>query len=299
MLALSTGAREIGVIGAGAIGLTTAVVAQRAGLKVRIFTKDMMPHVRSFRATGVYSPSARIVALDYATPAFRKMWEDWARYSYYQYNSMLGLPGTPVEWVDTYKMSDTPFAKGSSLYTHAPYPSEPDYPHLEEEHTPDLMSAMQDLSQDQHPFPVPYVRRMNTMMFNIAAHANALLQEFLARGGDIVIREFENPRQFQDLPEKTIVHSTGYAAKALLGDNSMVPVRGQTARLIPQPEVDYAISYDSQNVYTVPRRDGMIVQEWSQGDYNNEKEVAYLDATKGSVAKIAKMMEAMGSREKL
>jgi hypothetical protein len=41
----------------------------------------------------------------------------------------------------------------------------------------------------------------------------------------------------------------------------------------------------------------MIVQEWSQGDYNNDREVAYLDATKGSVAKIAKMMEAMGSRE--
>lgn len=296
MLARSTGVQEIAVIGAGAIGLTTAVVAQRSGLKVRIYTKDMIPHVRSFRATGVYSPSARIVALDHATPEFRKNWEEWARYSYYQYNAMLGLPGTPVEWVDTYKMSDTPFAKGASLYTHAPYPNEPEYPHLEEEHTPDLMSAMQDLSKDEHPFPVDYVRRMNTMMFNIPAHANTLLQEFLARGGEVVIREFESPKQFQDLPEKTIIHSTGYAARALLGDNSLVPVRGQTARLIPQPEVDYAISYDSQNVYTVPRRDGMIVQEWSPGDYNNEKEVAYLDKTRESVEKIAKMMEAMSKR---
>ncbi|MEE4455017.1 hypothetical protein [Novosphingobium resinovorum] len=232
------------------------------------------------------------MALEHATPQSRKMWEDWARYSYYQYNSMLGLPGTPVEWVDTYKMSDRLFAQGSSLYTHAPYPNEPEYPRLEEEHTPDLMSAMQDLN----PFPVPYVRRMNTMMFNTTAHASALLNEFLARGGEIAIREFENPRQFQELPERTIIHSTGYAAKALLGDNSMVPVRGQTARLIPQPEVDYAISYDSQNVYTVSRRDGMIVQEWSQGDYGNEKETAYLDATRSSVAKIARMMEAMSNR---
>jgi glycine/D-amino acid oxidase-like deaminating enzyme len=292
-LAMQTGVREIAVIGAGAIGLTAAVVAQRAGFKVRIYTKDMIPNVRSFRATGVWSPSARIVSLEHATPAFRTLWEEMARYSYFQYNSMLGFPGNPIEWIDTYKMSDTPFAKGASLYTHAPYPNEPEYPHLEEEHTPDLMSAMQDLTKDQHPFPVNYVRRMNTMMFNIPAHAQTLLQDFLARGGEVVIREFESPRQFQDLPEKTIIHSTGYAAKALLGDNSLIPVRGQTARLIPQPEVDYAISYDSQNFYTVPRRDGMIVQEWSPGDYGNEKEVAYLDATRATVDKIAKMMEAM------
>ncbi|HEX7854592.1 MAG TPA: FAD-dependent oxidoreductase [Sphingobium sp.] len=295
-LAKQAGARQIAVIGAGAIGLTTAVVAQRAGFKVRIYTKDMIPNVRSARATGVWSPSARIVALEHATPAFRKLWEEMARYSYAQYNALLGVPGNPVEWIDTYKMSDTPFAKGASLYTHAPYPNEPEYPHLEEEHTPDLMSAMQELTKEQHPFPVDYVRRMNTMMFNIPAHAQGLLQDFLARGGEVVIREFESPKEFQELPEKTIIHSTGYAAKALLGDNSMVPVRGQTAKMIPQPEVDYAISYDSQNFYTVPRRDGMIVQEWSPGDYGNEKEVAYIESTRASVDKLAKMMAAMSGK---
>jgi hypothetical protein len=114
---------------------------------------------------------------------------------------------------------------------------------------------------------------VNMMMFNIPAYAHMLMQDFLTAGGDLVIKEFENPRQFQELKEKTIIHATGYAARALLNDNSLVPVRGQTARLIPQPEVDYAISYDSQNVYTVPRRDGLIVQEWSAGDYGNENEV--------------------------
>jgi hypothetical protein len=72
------------------------------------------------------------------------------------------------------------------------------------------------------------------------------------------------------------------------------PGAGQTARLIPQPEVDYAISYDSQNVYTVPRRDGMIMQEWSPGDYGNEKEVTYPEATRTSVAKIASLRARMG-----
>jgi hypothetical protein len=59
-----------------------------------------------------------------------------------------------------------------------------------------------------------------------------------------------------------------------------VPVSGQTARLIPQAEVDYAVSDDSENVYMIPRRDGMVVQEWSAGDYDNDREVASLDATR-------------------
>jgi glycine/D-amino acid oxidase-like deaminating enzyme len=286
-----TGVDRIAVIGCGAIGLTTAVVAQRSGLTVKIYTKDQFPNVRSFRATGVWSPSARICSLENATPEFRRTWEQMARYSYSQYNAMLGLAGDPIEWTECYKLSDTPFATGASLYTHAPYPGEPEYPHLEDEHTPDLMSGMQTLSRDQHPFPVPYVRRVNMMMFNIPAYSQALLQEFFGRGGEMAMREFSSPSQFQDLPEKTIVHATGYAAKALMRDASLTPVRGQTARLIPQPEVDYAISYDSQNVYTIPRRDGMIVQEWSPNDFGNEREAAYLDGTRASVAKIARLFE--------
>jgi glycine/D-amino acid oxidase-like deaminating enzyme len=131
------------------------------------------------------------------------------------------------------------------------------------------------------------------MMFNIPAYSQALLQEFFGRGGQMVIREFASPGQFQDLPEKTLVHATGYGAKALVGDASLVPVRGQTARFIPQPEVDYAVSYDSQNVYTVPRRDGLVIQEWSPNDYGNEQETAYLEATKASVAKLARLFEQM------
>jgi hypothetical protein len=72
-----------------------------------------------------------------------------------------------------------------------------------------------------------------------------------------------------------------------------VPVSGQTARLIPQAEVDYAVSDDSENVYMIPRRDGMVVQEWSAGDYDNDREVASLDATRTSVTKLAKLASGM------
>lgn len=94
-------------------------------------------------------------------------------------------------------------------------------------------------------------------------------------------------------PPSAAADPTGYAAMALVGDASLVPLRGQTARLLPQPEVDYAVSYDTQNVCTVPRRDGIVVQEWSPNDYGNEKEAAYLEAARNSVAKIARLFEQM------
>ena len=57
--------------------------------------------------------------------------------------------------------------------------------------------------------------------------------------------------------------------RALLGDESIVPVRGQTARLIPQPEVDYGINYRGHNLSVVPRRDGILVQAQADGDFGN------------------------------
>jgi D-amino-acid oxidase len=50
-----TGSREIAVIGCGAIGLTSAIMAQRAGLRVTIYAKERPPFVRSSNATGSWT----------------------------------------------------------------------------------------------------------------------------------------------------------------------------------------------------------------------------------------------------
>lgn len=294
-MAKATRENRIAVIGCGAIGLTTALVAQRAGLKARIYTKEYMPLVRSFRASGQWSPSARVCTMEHATPEFRRTWEQMARYSYYMWNSMLGLPGNPVEWIANYKVSDRPFASGTSLYTHVPFAGEPEYPHLEDDHTPDLMSSMETLGREDHPFPVPHVRRGNNLIFNIPAYARMLMTDFLAQGGELVIREFENIRQFQALPERTIIHSTGYAARALAKDESMVPVKGTTAKLVPQPEVDYGLAYEDANLYTIPRRDAMVVQFWTQGDYGNESETPDMANVRGAIERLAKFYSQFGS----
>jgi hypothetical protein len=67
------------------------------------------------------------------------------------------------------------------------------------------------------------------------------------------------------LREKVLINATGYGARALFGDESITPVRGQLARMIPQPDVNYGLIY--KGVAFVPRRDGMVFQVIGNDDY--------------------------------
>ena len=262
-LVLAHRPRRIAVIGAGAIGLTTARVAQRAGLRVRIYCKDRPPEVRSSAATGLWTPDSRLCASAAMPPGFESAWEAMARSSFKTYQSLLGIEGAPVEWRDGYALSDIPFEQ--------PLPDDPDEPAY-----PDLTARLTDihprsktLRPGEHPFRASHVRRFTQMTFNIASYQRLLMDDFEREGGEFETREFRHPREFGGLRESVIVNCTGYGARELLGDESIIPVRGQTARLIPQPEVDYMLSYRGHNLIVVPRRDGLLVATQEPHDFNN------------------------------
>ncbi len=260
---LATRAREIAVIGCGVIGLTSALLAQRAGLKVRIYAKERPPETRSTFATGNWSPNSRFCTLEGATPEVAQRWEEMARISFRTYQNMLGLPGDPIEWRDGYRVWDEPVVSQGGHVGNG----EPEYPNLEQQ-IRDLTPRGQLLPPGTHPFPMPEVIRYTNMIFNISALSRLLIADFLANGGAIETREFEKPTDISRLREKTVINATGYGARALFGDESITPVRGQLMRLIPQPEVTYGLSYD-ERFYMVPRRDGIVLQSPSPGDFGN------------------------------
>ncbi|AIF45836.1 FAD-dependent oxidoreductase [Dyella japonica] len=281
----ATGAKELGVIGCGAIGLTTALLAQRAGLSVRIYAKALPPDVFSMRASGLWTPDSRICDATHA-PTLADRWDMMTRISYARYQSLLGLPGKPIEWIDGYSLSDAPFGK-----FHGDVPDEPEYGDFADR-VRDLTPRSVELAPGNHPFPEPYVRRYTTLMFNISSYANYLMNEYLAAGGKIEIREFEHPEQLQQLPERTLVNATGYGARALFGDESVIPVRGQTARLIPQPEVTYGLR--SQNLSVVPRSDGIMVQVIGDaGNFNNPDTTPQREVSEAAVRELANIVAKM------
>jgi len=260
--ALASGERDIAVIGCGAIGLTTALLLQRAGANVTIYAKELPPDVPSARATGVFTPDSRICFAQYATPAFRQLWEAMARRSFATYQTYLGLPGTPVEFIDNYFVTDTAEPTHRSLPEGDPRPQ---FAHLWHELLGDVMPGSQSYAPGAHPFGSRYVRGGSQLMFNLPAYTRALLSDFRENGGRIRIEEFHSPADFMRVREKTLVNATGYGARALLGDESLTPVRGQLARTIPQPDIHYGLIYGG--VAFVPRRDGLVFQVIGDNDY--------------------------------
>ena len=264
--ALAGGEKDIAVIGAGALGLTAARVAQRAGARVTIYAKELMPDIRSSRATGVWSPDSRIARADSVGPGFKAFWEQMARNSFRMHLGFLGLADEPVAWTDSYGLADGPPGPGTR-------PADPrDFVHYETPALDDLTPEPEVVPRGAHPFNVAYVRRTTMPMFNITEYGRVLLSDFFQAGGKLEIREFHTPNDLSTLPQKAIINCTGYGARALWSDESVVPLRGQIAWLIPQPEVTYGINY--RGVGTVSRRDGIVVQDTrdSKNGFNDTNE---------------------------
>jgi hypothetical protein len=262
-LALGTGERDIGVIGCGAIGLTTALQLQRMGAhQVTVYARETPPDVRSSWATGGWTPDSRICLESGATPQFKQVWQRMARRSWHLYQGLLGLAGEPVGFVEGYSLSDKPPpANGESEEHPAPDDGRPKFAKLSGELIPEISFRSVAIDPATTPFVAPYVRQRPRLTFSIGIYSRLLLEEFRAAGGRLVIDEFHSPADFPRLPHRTIVNATGYGARTLMNDASLVPVKGQLARLIPAPGAFYGLSYRKVSLTT--RHDITVLQAQS------------------------------------
>ena len=130
------------------------------------------------------------------------------------------------------------------------------------------------------------------MQFNVAELAHQLTTDFLLEGGHIETRVFHGPADLARLKQPVIVNCTGYGARALWKDETVVPVRGQITWLAPQPEVHYGLYYRHVNV--LPRADGIVVQYGGENDmwgYGSEDETPDLAEAEAAIRTIAPLFE--------
>ena len=105
-----------------------------------------------------------------------------------------------------------------------------------------------------------------------------LTRDFLLRGGKMVPREFPDRSSVLELKEPCIVNCTGFGAKHLWQDESLVPVRGQINWMTAQPAARYGVFHN--NATAISRRDGVIVQYTGPNDdygYDDSTEIANRD----------------------
>ena len=281
---------SVAVIGAGALGLTSATLLQRAGLKPTIYAKERFPYVRSARATGTWTPDSRVALTSKAAPEFAAQWEQMARTSWTMYQSYLGIPGTPIEYLDTYYLPNqprTPAIQNSQKSDEIDFAT---YGNRIADITPRTI----DYGPGMHPFPTEHAYGNTTLMFNIADYARQLTTDYLIAGGKIETAEFHTPADLAALPQQVIFNCTGYGARQLWSDDSIIPVRGQIGWLIPQPEVHYGLYFGGLNV--ISRRDGIVVQTSPQGEasgWNDDNEQPDRTEAEAGVRQLAAMINRM------
>ena len=181
-----------------------------------------------------------------------------------------GFPERPIDFADQYRLSDTPIereqdeldpAKGTygstgKIQQNAEFGRYSDL-------IRDLTPRPEILPEGSTPFPVKYVQRQQTMFFNFGSYGHVLMSEFFGAGGKVEIREFHHPSEFATLEEKVVINCPGYAARDLWKDKYMIPVRGQTGWLIPQPEVKYGLYYGG--VAVLSKSDGVMIMSLGRG----------------------------------
>jgi glycine/D-amino acid oxidase-like deaminating enzyme len=250
--AAATAATRYAVLGCGAVGLATARLLQGRGHDVVIYARDLPPNTTSNVAGaewGVFSvaePGRR-------TAAFDEQFVRAARRSHRMFQDLVG-DHYGVRWIDAYDLARSrPAPRTGDAVSEALAP---------------LLTGARELSPGEHPFDSPYVRRFLTMLIEPPVYLEALLRDFRLAGGRVVVREFADARAIAGLPEPVVVNCTGLGARALFGDEELIPAKGQLSVLVPQPEVDYAVLTDAL-LYMFPRRDGILLGgtfergEWS------------------------------------
>ena len=223
----------VAVIGAGAMGLTTARLVQEAGFPVTIYAKALPPHTTSNIAGGQIE-TAYLYKDDKVTPEWRAQLLAAMDYSWRRWQIMVG-DEYGIRWLPTYEETELS----------GPNPMDRYYP------------ATRSLTRAEHPFPLDKVVRFETMYVETGHFLRQTMRDISIAGGKFEVREFATPQAIAGLAEKLVFNCTGLGSRDLFGDQDLHPLRGQLAILLPQPEIRYALSGGPG--YMFPRGAGRIV----------------------------------------
>lgn len=238
-LAQQSSHRRCAVLGAGAVGLSSARLLQDRGWDVTIYTKDLPPNTTSNIAGGQWSPTS-VYDEDKLTPRMEAQFESAMRHAYRYFQNLVGSR-YGVRWISNYAIS-------SEL---------PDPDNFNDQYA-DMYPQLEDMTPDQHPFPSEFVRHYNTMLIEPAIYLPAMMEDFYAAGGKIEIREFKGQDDALSLSEPVLINCTGLGSRNIFEDDELMPIKGQLSFLLPQEEVNY-MTLGNGGLYMFPRQDGILL----------------------------------------
>lgn len=240
------------VLGCGVSGLSTARLLQQrfqgATTTITIYAKNLPPETTSNVAGAFWSPTS-VYDAPSISAKFAEQFREACRISNRAFQELVG-PEYGVRWADTFELLRN---EGS----------------LERELTGgnELYAQIEIHRNPKTYFGFPLTRQFSTMVIEPHTYLRALLRDFYAAGGRVVVKEFQSREEIARLREQIVFNCTGLGSRTLFNDENLVPVRGQLEVLLPQPEVDYC--YLAGGAYMFPRRDGIILGgTWDRDDWS-------------------------------
>jgi glycine/D-amino acid oxidase-like deaminating enzyme len=240
--------RQCAVIGCGAVGLASARLLQRHGWDVTIYAKDMPPRTTSNIAGAQWSP-ASFYDRDAVDTAFYDELECAMQHAYREFQNLVGAQ-YGIRWVSNYLLSERPIEADDVRMRYS-----------------GMFPELRALAIDEHPFPAPYALHFDTMFIEPPVYLPAMMRDYREAGGHIVVREFHDLADLLSLDEPLVFNCTGLGARALFGDEELIPVKGQLVVLKPEDDINYLMI--NNGIYMFPRADGVLLggtferNEWS------------------------------------
>ncbi len=243
--------RRVAVVGAGVIGLTTALLAQEAGNRVTIYTDKKSLETTSSKAAASFKPH-EVAYTDLTQKMVENGWYDFERVEKEE-GEKSGVR-KHIHWEAASAPKDI-----------APY-----------------LTVMEDFEIHERanvPGGYAYGWKYRTFFIDVPHYLPWLEGRFLANGGELVVLEqkFDNLEQLAKLPVDVIFNCTGLGARWLCDDEKVIPIKGQIVVTDPQPDMDWSIS--ANGFYVYPRRNDTVLggtTEWHVYDETVENSAIHL-----------------------
>ncbi len=217
---------QVAVIGAGVVGLSTALVAQQRGWAVPLYIDRLPLRTTSVKAAASFKPHA----VDYTAQTQRLLEDSWAACE-----KILVQAGA---------------AAGVRKHIHWEAGSAP-RPRV------DYLSVMQQvriLERPEVPGGHAFGWQYRTFFIDMPLYLPWLMARFEKNSGRVVVvkQKFTDLEQLASLPAEIVFNCSGLGARYLCHDPRLIPVKGQVVVVAPQPDMAWSVNADGFSVY--PRK---------------------------------------------